>query len=358
MADRPAAPSPRTASSAVLALLTAAGVLLCLVIVSSFVPALTWSIALAVALRRPYLWLLRKLSRPSLTAVLATVLVLILLVAPFVLLLQSLGSQVMGLIPLVQSGAAQDWANGMLARFPAVDHLLLRVTGTINIKQGLQASAGYLGSKLQAILAGSLRTVTQLGIMLYTLFFLFRDGDRARAALGSLLPLRPEQSVYLLTRMAAAVQATVLGSLSIAAIQGTLGGLMFAILGVPNAPLWAFSMAMLATIPSLGTFLVWAPVAGYLALTGSLVKAAILTGWGVGVIGTVDNILYPMLVSSRLKMHTAATFFAVLGGIAAFGISGLVLGPLILVTTVELLRLWSPAILPEGAEASRSHPGS
>ena len=354
MASEPSDQLPsRLSRQIVFALLTGVGVVLCLLIASSFVPALAWSIALAVALRRPYIWLLGKLRRPWLAAVLATVLVLLLLVAPFLLLLQNLGSQVMNLVPLVRSGAAQDWANSMLSRYPAADHLLLRLTGAANFRQSLQGAAGFLGARLQGILAGSLRTVTQLAVMLYTLFFLFRDGDRARSALQSLLPLPAEKAQHLISRMGDAMQATILGSLSIAAIQGTLGGVMFAILGVPNAPLWALAMALLATIPSLGTFLIWAPVAGYLALTGSLVKAGILTAWGVGVIGTVDNILYPILVSSRLRMHTVATFFAVLGGIAAFGISGLVLGPLTLVTTTELLRLASPSILPENSGSGK-----
>ena len=331
----------------VFALLTAAGVALCLLIVSSFLPALTWSIALAVALRKPYLWLLARLHRPALTALLCTLLVLALLVGPVVLLVQSLASQVVGLVALVQSGAAQDWATGMLTRYPHLNSLLSHATGAFDIKQGLQVAAGYFGGKLQGVLTGSLRTLTQLGVLLYTLFFLFRDGDRAHSALQSLLPLPAEKASHLLSRMGQSMQATILGSLSIAAIQGTLGGIMFAILGVPNATLWAFVMGMLATIPSLGTFLVWAPVAAYLALTGSLVKAAVLTGWGVFVIGTIDNILYPTLVSSRLRMHTVAVFFSVLGGIAVFGITGLVLGPLTLVTTVELLRQWSPRILPE-----------
>lgn len=223
----------------------------------------------------------------------------------------------------------------------------------MNVKQGSQAAAGFVAGKLQALLAGSVRTVTQMAVMLYALFFLRRDGERAKAALRSVLPLTRPQADYLLKRMSDSVSATILGSLSIAAIQGALGGLMFGILQVPNAVIWAFVMGMMATIPSLGTFLVWAPVAAYLGLTGHVVKAAVLVGWGMGVVGTVDNVLYPTLVSKRLQMPTLATFFAVLGGVATFGVSGLVLGPLLLVSTVTLLRFWDPEILP----ASEVTPG-
>jgi len=212
----------------------------------------------------------------------------------------------------------------------------------MDVQGNSKAAAGWLVGKLQSVLSGGLQTVTQMAVTLYTLFFFFKDGSQARAAAKSLLPMQPGQADHLLGRMADSMKATMLGSLSIAAIQGTLGGLAFFVLGVPQAAVWTVVMAMMATIPSLGTFVVWAPVAVFLALSGHLVKAAILTGWGMAVIGSVDNLLYPVLVSRRLQLHPLATFFAVLGGVSVFGISGLVLGPLTLVTTVEMLRLWNP----------------
>ncbi len=325
----------------VLAVVTAIGVALCFLIAASFVPAITWSVALAVSLQKPYGWLERKLKRPALSAVIGTVLVLLVVVIPVVLLVWNLSGEVAGLAQQVQSGAAQSWAQGMLTRYPRVQHLLHGATHTMNLQNSSKAAAGWLAGKLQTVVSGGLRTVTQMAVTLYALFFLFKDGGQARAALKSVLPMEPGQADHLLHRMADSMQATILGSLTIAAIQGTLGGLAFFALGVPQAAVWAVVMAMMATIPSLGTFVVWAPVAIYLALSGSLVKAALLTGWGVAVIGSVDNFLYPTLVSRRLQVHPLAAFFAVLGGVALFGISGLVLGPLTLVTTMELLRLWN-----------------
>ena len=324
----------------VLAVLTATGVVLCLTIAAAFVPALTWSVALAVSLQKPYGSLERRLKRPALAAAVATVLVLLVVVIPVVLLVWNLSGEVAGLAKQVQSGAAQSWAQGMLAKYPRLQHGLDGATQAMDVQGSSKAAAGWLAGKLQGLLSGGVRTVTQMAVTLYALFFLFKDGGEARAAARSVLPMAPEQADHLLHRMAESMQATILGSLSIAAIQGTLGGLAFFALGVPQAAVWAVVMAMMATIPSLGTFVVWAPVAMYLALSGSLVKAALLTGWGMAVIGSVDNFLYPTLVSRRLQVHPLAAFFAVLGGVALFGISGLVLGPLTLVTTMELIRLW------------------
>ncbi len=133
---------------------------------------------------------------------------------------------------------------------------------------------------------------------------------------------------------------------------------MFWILGVPSAAVWALTMAILATIPSLGTFLVWMPIAVYLAASGHWVKGLILAGWGASVISTVDNLLYPTLVGRKMQLHTVPVLFSVLGAIALFGISGIVLGPLILTTGVTLLRFWNEGALrssDDGAsqEASR-----
>lgn len=326
----------------VLFLLTATLVLLALGIATPFLPALTWSIALAVSVQRPYGWLLRKTGRPSLAAGLGTLMVMLLIVAPLLLLLERLASQFFTVVPLVTSGAAQAWVQSTLQQRPKLDHLLSQATQGMDLNDTARTAAAYAASKLKGVLAGSVYTITQMAIMLYSLFYFLLDGKQIAAAFGSLLPMSAAQSSNLLRRMQSAVEASILGSLSIAAIQGALGGIVFALLQVPNAILWAFAMGVLTTVPSLGTFLVWAPVAAFLLLSGHAVKAAILTVCGMFLIGSIDNILYPSLVSRRLEMHTLAAFFGVLGGVALFGISGLVLGPLILVTATELVRLWKP----------------
>ena len=326
-------------------LVTLLAVVLALSIASPFVPALTWSIALAVSAQRPYRWLKRHVKSPNAAALLATLGMMVLIVAPILLLLGRLGSQLFSLVPLVTSGAAEQWFQSTMAQHPAVNNIVQKATAGVDLQDSVRSGAAFLAGKLQGALAGSVRTLTQMAIMLYTLFFLFRDGGKARAALASVLPMTAAESSNLIGRMRGAVEASVLGSLTIAAIQGTLGGIIFAILQVPSAILLAFVMGMLATIPSMGTFLVWMPVAIFLALSGHVVKAAILFAFGAFVIGSVDNLLYPTLVSSKLEMHTLAAFFGVLGGVALFGVSGIVLGPLVLVIATELIRLWAPTAL-------------
>ena len=115
---------------------------------------------------------------------------------------------------------------------------------------------------------------------------------------------------------------------------------MYTILGVPAAVLWSVATFLMALVPVFGTFLVWGPIAAYLALIGSWVKALVLIGWGLTAIGTIDNILYPYLVGDRLRLHTVPTFFALVGGIGLFGPAGLILGPMVLAITIGLLQVW------------------
>ena len=141
-------------------------------------------------------------------------------------------------------------------------------------------------------------------------------------------------------RIGDTILATVNGSLTVALVQSVVAGVMYTILGVPVAILWSVATFMMDLVPVFGTFLVWGPIAAYLALSGSWVKALVPIGWGLLAIGTIDNILYPYLVGNRLRLHTVPTFFAILGGISLFGPAGLILGPLALAIMIGLLQVW------------------
>jgi predicted PurR-regulated permease PerM len=355
--EKPAAPIPAvdwTPRKIVLFTLTAILGVATLAMILDFVPAITWAIAVCVATYRPYRWLAMKVKSPSVASILAVALVLVLLIAPAVFLFYTLSDQVLALISLFRSGAAQDWAANMLDKYPHLNQSLARIQEAISFKDGSQAAAGYFAGKLQGILTGSIRIITQVIIMLFTLFFLYRDGEQAREGFKSLLPLRREQADFLVRRIADTISSSLLGRLLIVTLQGSLGGLMLWILNVPNPLLWAFMMGLLAFIPALGTFLIWMPLAVFLAVSGHVVKAIILLAWGLGVVGTVDNLLYPKLVGDRLKLHTVLTFFAVLGGLSIFGLSGLVIGPILLTATIAILQFWSPDILPSQGNAEAS----
>jgi predicted PurR-regulated permease PerM len=159
--------------------------------------------------------------------------------------------------------------------------------------------------------------------------------------------LEDRDTDHLFSRMESVVRASVLGVLAIATVQGLLGGLAFAVLGLPSPLLWGTIMTILAILPLVGTGLVWGPAALLLAFEGRYLAAAALALFGLLVIGSVDNFLRPRLVGQRTQMHELVIFFSVLGGLRVFGMLGIVLGPVVVAGTLVLFEafrsssLWS-----------------
>ncbi len=167
-----------------------------------------------------------------------------------------------------------------------------------------------------------------------------RDRRLALNALKSIIPLSDAENEQVFQRVAETIYATVYGTLAVALVQGFLGGMVFWWLGIATPFLWGVVMALLAVVPMLGAFVVWLPVAGFLALEGSWGKALFLIAWGGIVIALVDNLLYPVLVGKRLRLHTLPVFVAMLGGLVVFGASGIILGPVVLAITAALIEVW------------------
>src|SRR5690606_38803897 len=170
----------------------------------------------------------------------------------------------------------------------------------------------------------------------FTMYYLFRDGQKLYVALSAALPLRGRTMNAIFQRIREVIGASVYGVFVIAVIQGSLGGLAFWFIGLPSAVVWSLVMTFLSLIPLAGAFVVWVPVAIYLAVIGSWGAAIGLTLWGALVIGLVDNFLRPKLVGEKAKLHELFIFFSVLGGLQVFGILGLFLGPVILAITLAL----------------------
>jgi predicted PurR-regulated permease PerM len=214
------------------------------------------------------------------------------------------------------------------------------LTSSIDINNAARSTAAYLGGNLAGFLGNSIRVITQLVVLLFLLFFLFRDRTFALTSLRAILPLRDDETDELLERIGDTILATALGRLTIAVVQGLLAGLAFWVLGVPGVILWAFTLTACAMVPAFGSFLVWGPVAIYLGLSGHWGKAALLGIWGAVIVSTIDNILYPILVGSHMRAHTATILLSILGGIAFFGPVGIVLGPVLFTIAATLLDIW------------------
>lgn len=321
-------------------LLTLSALIVCALLLSPFFGAIVGAIVLAVITQRPYDWLASKIKHRSSAAALALVLVILAVIVPSYYLAQDIGKQAFIAVSALRSDSSQQKFSEFLGSHPAVASRVEIISDSIDPGHAAQTTAAYTGRKLAEFLGNSFRLITQLVVLLFILFFLFRDRSLALTFLRSLLPLREDESHELLERIGDTIYATALGRLAVAAVQGILAGLAFWVLGVPGIILWAFSTAVFAMIPAFGAFLVWGPIAIYLGFTGHWGKAALLAIWGGVIVSTIDNFLYPILVGSRLRSHTATILISILGGIALFGITGVILGPVVFTITATLLDFW------------------
>jgi predicted PurR-regulated permease PerM len=328
-------------------LITLGVLILCALLLRPFFSAIVGAIVLAVVTQRPYDWLASKIKNRSLCAAIALILIVLAVIIPTFFLAQKLGEQALGTINAFRNGAHQEKIISFIANRPALASRIEDFTSSIDINNATRSIAAYVGGNLAGFLGNSVRIITQLVVMLFLLFFLLRDRMLALASLRSLLPLHEAESTELLDRVGNTILATALGRLTIAAVQGVLGGLAFWVLGVPSVILWAFTLTVCAMIPAFGSFLVWGPVAIYLGLSGHWGKAALLAVWGAVIVSTIDNILYPTLVGSHLRAHTATILLSILGGIAVFGPIGIVLGPVLFTLATTLLDIWRTRTSPQ-----------
>jgi predicted PurR-regulated permease PerM len=321
-------------------LLTLGVLILCALLLQPFVSAIVAAIVLAVVTQRPYDWLASRITNRSLCAAVTLILIVLAVIVPTFFLAQKLGEQALNTVHAFRDGAHQEKITSFIANRPALANRIEDFTSSIDINNAARSIAAYLGGNLAGLLGNSVRIITQLVVMLFLLFFLLRDRALALTSLRALLPLQEDESTELLDRVGDTILATALGRLTIAAVQGVLAGLAFWVLGVPGVILWAFTLTVCAMIPAFGSFLVWGPVAIYLGLSGHWAKAALLGLWGAVIVSTIDNILYPILVGSHLRAHTATILLSILGGIAAFGPIGIVLGPVLFTLASTLLDIW------------------
>ena len=318
----------------------------CWLMFQPFLNVLMWAAVLAVVFYPMHRRIRAETRRPTVAAAISTLLVVLFILLPVTLITVAV---VRELTQVAQSFQAPDhsWNIPMPS---AVTWLLEWAGQYVEIDIDRESARKFLAERMQTwgatlaastlmLVGGAVGAVTQTLLVVFTLFYFFRDGERIRQAAYEMLPLQRVQWQDIGSRTKDVIGATVYGVLAIAAIQGTLGTFIFWILGLPSPLLWGVVMFFLSMIPMAGAFLVWMPAAIYLALTGSLTQAGILVVWGVLVIGGIDNILSPRLVGRRASLHELLIFFAVLGGLQVFGVLGLILGPVVVAMTLALIEM-------------------
>lgn len=323
--------------------------LLFLWMVRGFLEPVFWAAVLAILFRPTHRgWLEVVRGRRNVASVLTLLTVVVVVLVPTALLGMAVTQEAVNLYTLVATGAIDLYAPIAWAErwMPAVTDLLERGgVDPLQVRTWLQEAAVAVGQFVasQALALGqnaALFTVL-FALMLYFLYFFVRDGERIVEGIVQALPLGDVRERRLLAKFVEVTRATVKGTLVVAAVQGALGGLAFWVLGLEAPVFWGVIMAVLSLLPAVGTFLVWGPAGLILIATGSVIRGLILIAFGTFVISVVDNILRPILVGRDTQMPDYLILLATLGGLAVFGLSGFVIGPVI---AALFLVVWDMAV--------------
>lgn len=313
---------------------------LCWLVVQPFVGVLLWAVVLVVVFYPAHRRLVDWTGRPGSAAALSTLLVIFTILLPVVAVTFAVARELRGAVEQAQGGI------GHILDMPALQPMVQWLGRYVDLDawrsnayvvEQLQEWSATIAGPTLLFVGGIVNALVQTLLVVFTMFYFFRDAESLRRALYDIVPLEYEQSHEIMVRTRDVIGATIYGVLAISMIQGTLGTLIFLLLGLPSPLLWGVVMFLMSMIPMAGAFIVWVPAAIYLLIAGSYLKALLLAAWGVLVIGSIDNFLSPRLVGRRARLHELLIFFSVLGGLRVFGVLGLVLGPVLAAITLALI---------------------
>jgi predicted PurR-regulated permease PerM len=324
------------------------------VVFRPFLTDIGWAVILALVLYPAHRKLRQRMSRfENLAAGISSLLTALLILLPGALLVLAFVGQVIEYAPRATAVVARYRVESVadIVRIPFLARTLEWLTshlpfGPDQLQQWAVRSLKNISSSAASVISGFLldiaRSVFDFILVLFILFFLFRDGEAMARRLRNLLPIEPRHRDALMSRLSAVLSAIVYGTLLTALFQGTVGGVIWAIFGLPAPVVFGALMAFFSLLPVGGTALVWAPAAVILAAQGSWGRGIGLAATSLVFVGLADNWLRPKLISGRSKMNTLPVFFGVMGGIAAFGMIGTFVGPVLLALAFAFLDWIEP----------------
>lgn len=326
---------------------------------SPFLAGLTWAVILAILVAPLHRWLGRWIRWKGLCAFTTCVVAILVLLGPAAAIGTALVGEVIEGLQYVQAHADElreldpaNWALGARVR-EQVEGWLVEWVGESRYREmvrmpdlgatvvsAAQGLSQWLLNRSSAVFRNLAGLAFTLVVTWLTLFYLLRDGEALLDLAVDMMPYPGHKKEEMVERLNDVVVSTVYGGLAVALTQGVLGGVAFAVLGLPSPVLWGTVIAIFSFLPLVGAVLVWGPAALILLVQGRWLAALGLTVWGSLAVGLVDNFLRPMLISGRTALHPLLIFLAVLGGIQAFGILGLFLGPVLVAVVSGLVDLY------------------
>lgn len=313
-------------------------------IAAPFLIPLAWSAVLAIFFYPLHKKVLQRV-KPNYAALLSTVGVTFLLIVPALVLLfyttkQALDAGAKAQVVLQAPEKAVpthvlDWVKSQLPESMQDTDL------ADPVKRGAETVAGFLAAKVGALVKNVFSFFLDLFVLLFALFFMFRDGEQIADAVRHLLPFDSAIQEAMMHESRELIFASVAVGLLVAAIQGALGGLAFTFVGIGTAIFWGVLMGFFSLIPVVGSALIWVPAALWLAFTGHVGKGLLVAAICGIVSGIADNIVRPLLLRNRTHLNELLLFVSVLGGIEVFGLLGLVAGPTIVAAAMGVFRVYT-----------------
>lgn len=279
------------------------------------------------------------------SAVMITIGVTLILIVPVLLLAAMFvreGIAAARNIQAAMAGGGYGWfshAWSWLASRIAAEGITVDLPGLV--RQGAGSAGEFMAAKLGAVIRNIVVFLFELFVMLFALFYFLRDGDSIMNRFRHFLPFEESMTERMLAEARELIFASVTTSLVIAAVQGIICGGAFAIVGLGSAVFWGVVMGFLSLLPVVGAWPVWIPASIWLFSTGHAARAVILIAICGALGATIDNILRPVLLGGRASLNGLLVFISVLGGIAVFGVLGVVLGPIVVATSVGILDVYS-----------------
>jgi predicted PurR-regulated permease PerM len=322
-------------------------VYLCLRILVPFARVIAWSVVLAVTCHPLHQRLLRATRRPALSALVTSMLVVLALVIPLLAVAGMAVYQAQALVKSLSESFQQQSGTGgwaaaafaWLSRRSGLDANTIAAWASGHASELARSTGQYALS----IAAGVADTIVSFVLIVFATFLLLRDGHRMLGTIHELLPFERSRSDAVFLRIRDAVHGSVYGVVAIALLQGSLCGGMMWLLGVPSAALWGMVTVLASPVPVVGSALSWVPASLYLLATGQWPRAIIMAAWGAVIVSGVDSFLRPKLVAGRVNLDEFAMFLAMLGGLSAFGVVGIVLGPVIFATAAAIIEALTEA---------------
>jgi predicted PurR-regulated permease PerM len=315
------------------------GMYLTYLILSPFLAPLTWAAMFAVLFHGTQVRLAPRIG-PSRAALVTTILVGLVIVAPALALISTVARELPQVSAYLKEASQtappqlQEAWDGIRTRLPVSlpeDPIELLTTG-------MQRAVAILAPRAGTYVAGLFAFLGSLFAMLFALFFMLRDGETISRHVRDRLPFSRDESARLMQAARDLVIASIGAGVVVAVVQGTIGGLAFWLVGIPAPAFWGLVISFAALIPVLGAALVWAPASLWLFLSGEIGRAVTLVVVGILGISMADNVLRPILLTGRTNISGLVIFFGLLGGAAAFGFIGLVIGPILLVITARIIE--------------------